>query len=89
MGWPQPGVDVNSDSHPLLRTRYVGLSFTQGIPAGELCPAVVELTLEPAPVNDSIRFHATEPDENRKNGHLETFNRYEAGAAAGGHQATM
>jgi hypothetical protein len=73
MGWPQPDAAVNEDSNPLLRTRYVGLSFKQDVPAGELRPAVFELTSEPDPVDGCILFHAGEPDENRKTGHLETF----------------
>ncbi|KAK4039985.1 hypothetical protein C8A01DRAFT_16110 [Parachaetomium inaequale] len=66
MGWPQPGVSVTADSPFLLRCRYLGFFFIHDIPAGEFRPAVVELTSEPTPVDNCIRFHAIEPDENRK-----------------------
>jgi hypothetical protein len=70
------GVKTSSASSGGGRHRYLGFWFIHGIPPGDFRPAVVELTSDPAPVDNCIRFYATEPDENHKAGYRERYKGY-------------
>lgn len=87
IGWPEPGLAVTMYSDPLFfRTRYVGFYFKQDVPAGELRPAVFELTSERDPVDNCLQFRAVEADDYLRNARLEIINRAETTMAieAGG-----
>ncbi|KAK4242142.1 hypothetical protein C8A03DRAFT_29727 [Achaetomium macrosporum] len=58
--YPHPDVHVTVDSDPLIRTKYIGFHWKRDVPAGELSPAVVELTSKSEPVDNCLRFHAME-----------------------------
>ncbi|KAK4150909.1 hypothetical protein C8A00DRAFT_36485 [Chaetomidium leptoderma] len=68
--WPRPGVSVAANS-ALFHTKYVGFYFKQNVIAGQLPPAVFDLTSEGNPVDNCIRFNAVEVDEDHKDGVLE------------------
>ena len=62
--------------------QYIGFHWKRDVPAGELSPAVVELTSEPVPVDTCLQFHAVElVDEGEKEGTVGSIFRIEASRA--------
>ncbi len=77
-----PDPDFPTVGFESLIVKYIGFHWKRDVPAGELSPAVVELTSEPEPIDTCLQFHAVEVvDEGEKEGAIGPIFRIEASRA--------